>query len=167
MGMEQETASSHEMMGSWEGKEDREPLVKFEGWEEKKVRLGGEENGVSPGVGAGEIEMTSAAAMNRGSEADDSKVTVGGWEGDAREEVPSDPAFIAGFGSECDGKTEVPHGVIGSDRGVFDEGGKGTLEETLPYYLHVSGWLDASAHAAVMAFMTLPCRCWLLIGLAI
>lgn len=34
----------------------------------------------------------------------------------------------------------------------------GRLEETLPFYLHVSGWLDASAHAAVMAFMTLPCR---------
>lgn len=163
MGMELET-SSYEMMGSWEGKEESEPLVKFEGRVEKKVRLGGEETGVSPGVVAGEIEMTSAAVMNRGSEADDVKVmdddvTVGGRGGDAGEEAPVDPAFIDGFGSECDGKTEVSQGVRGSDGGVFDEGGKGTLEETLPYYLHVSGWLDASAHAAVMAFMTLPCRC--------
>ncbi|CAM9845879.1 unnamed protein product [Ectocarpus sp. 6 AP-2014] len=35
---------------------------------------------------------------------------------------------------------------------------KESLEKTLPFYLHVSGWLDASAHAAVMAFTTLPCR---------
>ncbi|CAB1096662.1 unnamed protein product [Ectocarpus sp. CCAP 1310/34] len=33
-----------------------------------------------------------------------------------------------------------------------------SLEKVLPFYLHVSGWLDASAHAAVMAFTTLPCR---------
>ncbi|CAM9780875.1 unnamed protein product, partial [Ectocarpus sp. 4 AP-2014] len=32
------------------------------------------------------------------------------------------------------------------------------LEKVLPFYLHVSGWLDASAHAAVMAFTSLPCR---------
>ncbi|CAM9879985.1 unnamed protein product, partial [Ectocarpus sp. 12 AP-2014] len=33
-----------------------------------------------------------------------------------------------------------------------------SLEKVLPFYLHVSGWLDASAHAAVMAFTTVPCR---------
>lgn len=54
---------------------------------------------------------------------------------------------------------------------VVDEGGgggkeegadagdeKGMLDEVLPFYLHVSGWLDASANASVMAFSTLPCR---------
>lgn len=158
--IELETTRSYEMMGSWEGKEEREPLVKFEEVRsEKKVRLSGEESGVTPGIGAGEIEMTSVAVMNRVSEADDVKVTdddvtVGRRGGDAGAEAPGDR-----FGSERGGKTVVPQGVGGSGRGVFDGDGKGILEEMLPYYLHVSGWLDASAHAAVMAFMTLPCRC--------
>lgn len=47
----------------------------------------------------------------------------------------------------------------GCGGGREDGGGMEELEKTLPFYLHVSGWLDASAHAAVMAFMTLPCRC--------
>ncbi|CAM9566255.1 unnamed protein product [Scytosiphon promiscuus] len=34
----------------------------------------------------------------------------------------------------------------------------GRLDEVLPFYLHVSGWLDASANASVMAFSTIPCR---------
>eukprot|EP00903_Cladosiphon_okamuranus_P019285 g17726.t1 len=50
-------------------------------------------------------------------------------------------------------------GVVG-DGGR--EGGRGKegleLERSLPFYLHVSGWLDASAHAAIMAFTTVPCR---------
>ncbi|CAN0003699.1 unnamed protein product [Choristocarpus tenellus] len=32
------------------------------------------------------------------------------------------------------------------------------LECTLPHYLHVSGWLDASASAAILAFMTIKGR---------
>lgn len=49
-------------------------------------------------------------------------------------------------------------GNVGGGGRRSSPGTAGRLEETLPFYLHVSGWLDASAHAAVMAFMTLPCR---------
>ena len=48
---------------------------------------------------------------------------------------------------------------VEGDQGI-GRGGKGLeLERSLPFYLHVSGWLDASAHAAIMAFTTVPCRC--------
>eukprot|EP00752_Nemacystus_decipiens_P002035 g1950.t1 len=68
---------------------------------------------------------------------------------------------------EPDGVEDDAEGVQGIGGGGEVDGGGGReerkgksleLERLLPFYLHVSGWLDASAHAAVMAFTTVPCR---------
>lgn len=71
--------------------------------------------------------------------------------------APADAKLTGGFGEGGE-----PRGGQGGSLGRrgrrSSPGTVGRLEETLPFYLHVSGWLDASAHAAVMAFMTLPCR---------
>lgn len=53
----------------------------------------------------------------------------------------------------------APEGTLGVSAAKDEPfGGDGVLEDKLPYYLHVSGWLDASANSAVMGFMSLPCR---------
>ena len=70
--------------------------------------------------------------------------------------LPSDPTTGGAHAAESGAKVTERGAGEGTNINSVVEG---PLEETLPYYLHVSGWLDASAHAAVMAFMTLPCRC--------
>lgn len=65
----------------------------------------------------------------------------------------TNPTGPASSGDE--GNTDFP----GDGVGTSVEGGKKQLEDELPFYLHVSGWLDASANAAIMAFMSIPCRC--------
>lgn len=67
-----------------------------------------------------------------------------------------------GSGSGRNGGSSTVTGRRDGRGGVDGDGAsrveKRSLTETLPFYLHVSGWLDASANAAIMAFTTVPCR---------
>ncbi|CAM9189898.1 unnamed protein product [Pylaiella littoralis] len=95
--------------------------------------------------------------------------------GKEQENAVSGDAAAAAAGNADDGQDESvnvngnlsvdPTGETGSLRRCKrsgDGGGGGeearALKDTLPFYLHVSGWLDASAHAAIMAFTAVPCR---------
>lgn len=113
--------------------------------------------GLSAVKGEGDVSVGAELQPNVGS--GDTRVAAhraDGLEGTA------DGVRVMGCGGEGTG-------VVGGGGGGR-EGGRGEgleLETWLPFYLHVSGWLDASAHAAIMAFTSVPCRCGVFLLLAV
>lgn len=127
---------------------------------------GGAEKGTITGEetaeGDGDTEVTVELRSTPNFEAGEAEVADGAritHDGDSGVAGDVDGRCGVGVGAEVDVEADNDAcDVVLGDEGCGRRQGVSELQRVLPFYLHVSGWLDASANAAVMGFMTLPCR---------